>query len=303
MNPPPVSDDTCQYLVPGAVNRGMIALLLALCLFSVNAAACERPTGEMVEQPAVALAAASPGAVTGLAIAGADVQANNVQTNNATQSRQPDVAFEPTPFRATYQANYRGLPIRAKGVRELVREPDGSYRLLTKASAVFISVSEETRFRFQNGEIKPVSYLYQRKGLGRKRTVSQHFDAQNARMTHDNGATSPLPEGAYDKLLYQLQMKHDLSMAARQAAPWPEMNYTVMDGAQPRNYRFKVIGTEHIETPIGRLETVKTTRIRENSDRETTFWLSPAHDFLLVQLRQIEPDGSGFELYLKDLEH
>ena len=81
------------------------------------------------------------------------------------------------------------------------------------------------------------------------------------------------------------------------------MNYTVVDGKQVKNYQFKVVGTETLETPIGQLTTVKVARVRENNARETIFWLSPEHDFLLVQLRQSEPDGSGFELYLQDLEH
>ena len=79
-------------------------------------------------------------------------------------------------------------------------------------------------------------------------------------------------------------MKRDLSAAAAEGRPWPEMNYTVIDGTQPKHYRFRVIGTEEIDTPIGPLMTIKTARVRENSARETTFWLSPEHDFLLVQL-------------------
>ena len=111
------------------------------------------------------------------------------------------------------------------------------------------------------------------------------------------------PEGAYDKLLFQLQMKQDISISFAEGRPWPDMNYTIIDGKQVKNYHFKVVGTETLETPIGQLTTVKVARVRENNARETIFWLSPEHDFLLVQLRQSEPDGSGFELYLQDLEH
>ena len=227
-------------------------------------------------------------------VAGPDM----LSVGSGNRTAQPS----PERFRATYRANYKGLPIRATGVRELIHEPDGSFRLFTEASAMFISVSEETRFHVQDGRISPLSYLYQRRGLGRNKTVSQRFDQQTAQITHENGMTTTLPDGAYDKLLYQLQMKRDLSAAAAEGRPWPEMNYTVIDGTQPKHYRFRVIGTEEIDTPIGPLMTIKTARVRENSARETTFWLSPEYDFLLVQLRQIEPDGSGFELYLKGLE-
>ena len=290
----PVSEEYNQCL-PIARFASLWRKAFALSLFMpAFALGCQLPTGEMFQEPVTSVMQVSPLPVTRVADTGPDI----LTADSGNSVTHPPLER----FRATYRANYRGLPIRANGVRELIHEPDGSFRLTTEASAMFISVSEETRFHVQNGRISPLSYLYQRRGLGRNKTVSQRFDKQNAQITHENGVTTTLPDGAYDKLLYQLQMKRDLSDAAAEGRPWPEMNYTVIDGTQPKHYRFRVIGTEEIDTPIGPLMTIKTARVRENSARETTFWLSPEHDFLLVQLQQIEPDGSGFELYLKGLE-
>ena len=276
-----------------ARKAGVTSVVILSLASSTIALGCQLPTGDMLQ--------AEPSAEPSITPLFASTRTRNV--DDLVRGDQARNMAQPHPFRATYRANYKGLPLRANGLRQLIHEPDGSYRLFTKASAMFISVSEETQFRVNDGRIEPVSYLYQRKGLGRSKTESQQFDTEGACIRHEDGASTVWPEGAYDKLLFQLQMKQDISISFAEGRPWPDMNYTIVDGKQVKNYQFKVVGTETLETPIGQLTTVKVARVRENNARETIFWLSPEHDFLLVQLRQSEPDGSGFELYLQDLEH
>ena len=79
------------------------------------------------------------------------------------------------------------------------------------------------------------------------------------------------------------------------------MHYQIADRNRLREYEFQITGEEIIETPIGKFNTVKATRIRRDSDRITTFWMAPEYDFLLIRLKQIEDKG-GFELLLKEAE-
>jgi len=97
-------------------------------------------------------------------------------------------------------------------------------------------------------------------------------------------------------------MREDLQDALQNGQPWPDMNYQVADGGRIKNYNFKITGEEFIDTPVGRIRTVKAIRLREGGERSTTFWLAPNYEFLLVRLLQIEKKGRGFELLLKEAE-
>ncbi len=105
-----------------------------------------------------------------------------------------------------------------------------------------------------------------------------------------------------DKLLFQFRMREDLQDALQKGQPWPEMNYLVADNGRIKNYNFKITGEEFIDTPVGRIKTVKAVRIRKEGERSTIFWLAPNYEFMLVRLLQTEKKGRGFELLLKEAE-
>ena len=211
---------------------------------------------------------------------------------------------QPAPFRAEYKADYKGVPINAVGIRELRQHEDGSWELTSTAKAAFLAkVVESTRFGLDDAVVEARRYNYRRSGIGRKKTVDLSFDWENGTARQTEGKRPwevPIESGTYDRLLYQYQMQSDLIRARDAGEGWPRMHYVIADDGRLRTYDFEVTGTEVIETPVGKMNTIKAIRIRENSTRETTFWLSPEHDFMLVRFRQIEDDGKGFELLLRE---
>ncbi|MFT5927761.1 MAG: hypothetical protein ACI805_000877, partial [Candidatus Azotimanducaceae bacterium] len=80
------------------------------------------------------------------------------------------------------------------------------------------------------------------------------------------------------------------------------LDYVIADGGKLKNYSFKVIGEEEIDTPLGKMKTIKVSRVKDTRNRESTFWLAPEYDFLLVRFQQLEADGDGFELLLREAE-
>ena len=94
-------------------------------------------------------------------------------------------------------------------------------------------------------------------------------------------------------------MREDLMATKKEV--WPVMHYQIADRNRLREYEFEITGEEIIETPIGKFNTVRATRIRRDSDRITTFWMAPEYDFLLIRLKQIK-DKDGFELLLKEAD-
>lgn len=229
--------------------------------------------------------------------------AGNAATTEQAQKSVP--AREPSLFRAIYKADYKGLPISAKGIRELRRTEDGHYELSSKATSMFASITETSEFKISGDRFVPLEYQYHRSGIGRKRDAILNFDWDNNTVLNNvqnKPWTMDVPIGAMDKLLYQFKLREDLLSAYENQEPWPELSYVIADGGRLKNYEFEVIGEELIDTPVGQLNTIKATRVRDSRNRQSTFWLAPDYDFLLVKFQQLEADGDGFELILREAE-
>ncbi len=205
-------------------------------------------------------------------------------------------------FKATYTTAFDlGISLSGEAVRQLQRTEDGRWRFSSEASAMMAGISEVTRFNYHPAEpIQPVSYRYHRKVLGKSRKASVDFDWDKLSVTtvvKDTPWKMQVPAGTQDKLSYQLQMRLDL------LAGKTELNYAVADGGKLKEYRFKVVGEEEIDTPYGRYNAVRVMRDRgEEADRETLIWLAPELDYLIVRLEQTESDGKTYALLLKNLE-
>ena len=215
-----------------------------------------------------------------------------------------NLAFaEPVLYRAVYKADYKGLPVSAKGIRELSRSDDGTYTLSSTATSFFTKIVEVSKFKLVDEQVVPVEYQYHRSGIGKKRDAILSFDWENSKVLN-NVQSKPwemsIPEGTLDKLLYQLKMREDLVAARNEGLPWPTLDYQVADGGRLKKYQFEITGEEEIDTPVGKIKTIKAERVGNRRNRTTIFWLAPEYDFLLVRFQQYEEDGKGFELLLKE---
>ncbi len=210
---------------------------------------------------------------------------------------------EPTTFRAVYNADYKGMPVSAQGIRELKLIEPNKYRLTSSAKSFFASIDEHSTFILDGEQVLPLDYQYNRRGIGKNKKVNLLFD-WDAHTVFDKKSKSRMevPTGVLDKLLYQYKMRDDLRIASQAGLAWPDMSYQIADQGKIKNYIFTVTGEEDIDTPIGKIKTVKATRVRKNSTRTTTFWLAPEYEFMLIRLLQEEKNGRGFELLLKEAE-
>jgi hypothetical protein len=64
-----------------------------------------------------------------------------------------------------------------------------------------------------------------------------------------------------------------------------------------------MVGEETLNTPLGEIETIKFTRIKNvDSKRKTTLWCSPKLGYLPVQIEHVDKDGSTFTAVLRRLK-
>jgi hypothetical protein len=200
----------------------------------------------------------------------------------------------PQAFEAHYSLYRAGAKV-AEMLRVFTRLDDGIYRYRseTRTTGLFSvfrkdHVIEQSNWRLQDGELRPLQYLYEHSGGKKDRNVAVTFDWEAQRITNTvNGHSWRMPAEpkVMDKLLYQLAIMHDLK------AGRSDLAYTIADGGKIKTYNFELLGEETISTPLGKLDTIKVSRLRVNSKRETVFWCAEKLHFLPVRVENIETDG------------
>lgn len=207
-------------------------------------------------------------------------------------------AQELVPFSASYAADMRNVPLNGEANHQLSANEDGTWTLEFNAGMFVARLSEKSNFMLEGDAIIPIEYEYKRRGLGRSRTTTQHFDWESGVVTGDHKKdrfTLQTEPGLLDKTTYQLALQRDL-MAGK-----TDMSYRVVDGDDIEEYRFRVVGEERVTTRVGQFDAVEVERVREpDADRETTIWFAKDWQYLLVRLNQIETDGQHYQIVLKE---
>ena len=136
-------------------------------------------------------------------------------------------ALELTPFSASYAADMKNIPVNGEAVHSLQQNADGSWHLSFSASMFVARLTEESSLQVVDEQIRPLSYHYERRGLGRGKEITQQFDWQQGQVTgeyKDEAFNLPTEPGLLDKTTYQLALQADL------AAGKQDMQYRVVDG-------------------------------------------------------------------------
>lgn len=207
---------------------------------------------------------------------------------------------EPRPYEATYKAKALGLSATAFR-RQTLTEP-AHYTLensltLTVLGVDVGSVAETSEYRWQDGVIVPLHYQYTQTGISAS-TERIDFDWDTTlAQSRSNGDSWQLPlrPGVLDKLSYSVQIGQDIATKDLE-----EFRYEILDEEKFDEHLYQITSTQVLETPLGRLNTVKIERIRSSeSRRRTTVWLASDWDYLLVRLEQVSSSGTETELSIE----
>lgn len=203
------------------------------------------------------------------------------------------------PFEASYTAAMeKGLSLNGTAKRTLTSQGNDIWLYRTDVDSFIVSIDESLIFRWEDGRVIPMRYRYRLSGfLVSDRKESIDFDWSEGIATGEYKGKDfeiELEEGLLDPLGYQLQLHQDIQAGKR------EMTYRVLDGNSIDTDRFAVINGENMNTGSEDKTTLKAEKVRENSERQTLMWFSPEQNYLLVRVKQVEPDGSTYELKLKD---
>ncbi|GAA0851312.1 DUF3108 domain-containing protein [Marinobacter szutsaonensis] len=204
--------------------------------------------------------------------------------------------------RVSYTASMdKGLEINGTAERSLTSQNNGIWLYRTDVDSFIADIDESLILKWENGRVIPLRYRYHLSGVfirDRKQSIDFDWDKGIATGSYrDNSFEIPLKEGALDPLGFQLQLRQDIKAGKR------EMSYQVIDGGDYDEEKFAVIDEERVSTNGDTITLLKAEKVRgENARRQTLMWFDPRQDFLLSRLLQIEPDGSRYELRLRDAE-
>jgi len=208
-------------------------------------------------------------------------------------------------FSATYMVDISSLPA-GELQRSLTTNDDGTrvFRAQSKAVGTFTlflpdQIDETSVWKLVDNEIQPQTYLYQRTGGEKDKTLSLDFDWQADLLFIDDRKHPwqlKLEPNTLDKLVYQLALISDL------ADNKTTFNYIIADGGKLKTYNIKVLGQEIINTSLGAINTVKLTRVNTHANsRQITLWCAPALNYLPVRLQYSESEDIVFTARLQQL--
>lgn len=202
------------------------------------------------------------------------------------------------PTRATYRATYRkGIPIPGSAIRELTPLPNGQWNYRFEVRSLIVDITENVTLDWAGGKLRPHLYTYDRDGWRMDRKGSVTFNWEAMTVLNDIGNypwTMQIPQGALDKLGYQLQLRMDLQAGHRQ------MTYFIADGGKLKQTRFAVVGEEILDTEHGQVSTVIVERTpQKGNKRQSRLWMAINWHYLLVRMKQKEADGETYEIFLQ----
>jgi hypothetical protein len=183
---------------------------------------------------------------------------------------------------------YRKGDKHGKAFRTLSRGDNALYTLTfkTDASIYFYSINteESSQFLYENNQIKPIKYLGKDERTMRKtRNKMIEFDYAKGVVLGRGKETEwslPLETNIFDPLLVIEKMRYDIQNKIQRS------EYFVYDKHSVKKYLFEYSGRETIKTPMGDIDTLKVSRVRENSSRKTHFWLSVEHNYIPFRVKQ-----------------
>ncbi|KZN68716.1 DUF3108 domain-containing protein [Pseudoalteromonas luteoviolacea] len=204
-----------------------------------------------------------------------------------------------TEYSAEYNVLRKGK-IHGTATRAFTQVADNTYALSYETDVKWMIFTEkrteQSLFKYENGETKPLHYSLNREGTRPDKSFRIKFDRENKQLfskEHEYPLKVEWDESRQDVLSYQNQLRHELKAGKTQ------FSYPIIDkNGNVRLYNFKVVGKETITLPIGNVETIKVKRLYDNNKRHALAWFAPQYDYMLVQMLKGKDGVEQFQIQM-----
>lgn len=156
-------------------------------------------------------------------------------------------------------------------------------------AAIFIKkIRRESRGTITDAGLRPDYFQEQGRKKGIRAAEFNWSESTLRLINGDNDTIVSLPQNTID----QASLPYGFSFAGR--VPDGFMAY-VADGRRLKDYRYRVVGHERIETVLGAIDTIHLEKVRGPDDKRSfDFWLAKHHHLLPVKMRFSEK-GRAFD--------
>lgn len=205
------------------------------------------------------------------------------------------------PFEVSYGASMeKGVSLNGSAKRFLTSQGNNVWLYRTEVKSFIADIDESLVLKWEDGQVVPLRYRYSLSGLlikDRKQSIDFDWKSNVATGKYKGKPFEvELKEGVLDPLGFQVQLHQDILNGKR------EMAYQVLDRGSIDEERFAVVSDDTTSADGSQSSLLKAEKIRENSKRQTLMWFDPDNQYVLVRLLQVEPDGSKYELKLKNVD-
>jgi hypothetical protein len=198
----------------------------------------------------------------------------------------PSVESWPPPFRLDFdvKATRSFLSLSGENTLTLKRDAD-SYALVSETAAgIWFDARQSSQGQIGASGVVPMEYAERNRN---KPTMTASLDWKAERVTFSaTDKVVPTQAQMQDRLSLLLQ----LGWALRAKSTSYELPVAGVRGASL--YRFEARGSETIETPAGRFQTLKFERPQSDSDDRLEVWLAPSLCSLPVRVRFTDHNGA-----------
>lgn len=195
------------------------------------------------------------------------------------------VPFPLKPYQASYHIMLKGM-VAGVSHHSLTKKPNGEYYIETRSEPNLTMLPfrylETSEFAWQNGQIKPLNYVYDVHEGKRRKKGKVIFDWSNKKVTN-TALKKPwqahLTDGMQNKLTQTLALRQ--ALLSNQAV----RHFTVVEIDKFKEYDFIHVGTEKLKTKLGVLDTLKIEHVSKRGNR-TTLWLAKQFQYTPVKMIQ-----------------
>jgi hypothetical protein len=194
----------------------------------------------------------------------------------------------PTTFEANYSVAKGSMTLGNLHTSLKVSGGRYSYHKYTKATGLAailtgIKITENTDGNISGNNIRPTSYLFNKKQRSKSKIDKLQFSGNSASGSYRGTPYKLTVAGnAQDRASLELVLARDVALNKA------KLSYPVVEKGGKKQYTFQKLGNESIKTPAGTFNTVKVKVLRSGNKRETIFWLAKETDYMPVKIHHRE---------------
>jgi hypothetical protein len=179
-----------------------------------------------------------------------------------------------------------------------------AYILTSSAEAtglfsLFVSGKHEqiSRGKITATGLQPESFSMQRGSAEKRDAASFDWESRVLRLDSEGRqSTAKLVPGVLDLLSFTYQFAFFLPETG-------DMRIDLTNGRKLDSYRYRIVAEEKLETPLGLLNTVHLSKLRNPGEEGTEIWLGMDYHYLPVKIRQTDKKGESAEQVITEIRY